>query len=403
MSSLPDFRLETYFSQWEFTARHHLTASDAQSLTLRALLDMADPTDAEAFDRLWLGYTETFGGPALRHEIACTYDTLTTDHVLCFAGAEEGIYIANHVLLGKEDHAIVVTPNYQAMETVPLSICAVTGVPLDPATNWDLDLARVSDAIRPNTKLVSINFPHNPTGRIIDRATLDGLISLCRQHGLWLFSDEVYRLLGPYPDRQVPQVADLYERGLSLNVMSKAYGLPGLRIGWIACRDRDLLLRMERMKHYLSICNSGPSEVLARIGLKARDRILARNNALVRGNLALLETFFAEFRDLFEWRTPDGGCVAYPRYLGKGSVDDFCADLVERSGVLLLPAGIYRSELGPTPTDRFRIGFGREGMAEGIGAFRAHLRGNDSVVHGPVQNRQAAHRNPAFAIRRPRP
>jgi len=374
MSSLPDFRLETYFSRWEFTARHHLTASDAQSLTLRELLDMADPGDAKAFDKLWLGYTQTFGAPDLRDEIARTYETVRTDRILCCAGAEEGIYIASRVILDAHDHAIVITPNYQAAETVPLSICAVTGVPLDPDAGWDLDLDLVKKAIRPNTRLISINFPHNPTGRIIARETLDGLVSLCRTHGIWLFSDEVYRPLGPDPERHLPQVADLYEKGVSLGVMSKAYGLPGLRIGWIACQDEDLLVRMERMKHYLSICNSGPSEVLARIGLKARHRILARNNALVRDNLALLDAFFADHPGLFEWQPPDGGCVAYPRYLGTGSVDDFCADLVQRSGVLLLPSGIYRSELGFTPTDRFRIGFGRNGIAEGLSAFREYLR-----------------------------
>ena len=257
-----------------------------------------------------------------------TYDSLQGADILCFAGAEEGIYAACQVLLGPDDHAIVVTPNYQAAETVPLSICAVTGVPLEPRANWDLDVDRVAAAIRSNTRLLSINFPHNPTGRILSRDTLNSLIELCRRHGLWLFSDEVYRLLGPDPARHLPQIADLYERGLSLNVMSKAYGLPGLRIGWIGCRDRELLMRMERMKHYLSICNSGPSEALAGIALKNRQPILERNNALVRTNLELLDEFFAEFRHLFEWRRPDGGCIGYPRYLGAGSVDDFCTRLV---------------------------------------------------------------------------
>jgi len=373
MSALPDFRLETYFSRWEFTARHHMTASDAQSMTLRDLLARASPEDAEAFDRLWLGYTETFGAPALREEIAGTYDELEAADILCFAGAEEGIYIANQVLLGPKDHAIVVTPNYQAAETVPLSICAVSGVPLDRDNAWDLDLNRVAAAVRPNTRLISINFPHNPTGCIISRQTLGALIELCRERGIWLLSDEVYRRLGPDPQRQVPQVADLYERGLSLNVMSKAYGLPGLRIGWVGCQDRELLVRMERMKHYLSICNSGPSEVLARIALKNREAILERNNALVRANLCLLDRFFAEFNDVFDWRRPDGGCVGYPRYLGPESVDELCADLVEQSGVLLLPGSIYSSELGPTPQDHFRVGFGRAGVTEGIAAFRDYL------------------------------
>ena len=376
MPVLQDFRLETFFSHWEFAARYHLTASDAQSMTLSELLAMADPADAEAFDRLWLGYTQTYGAPALREEIAHTYDQREAADILCFAGAEEGIYVANHVLMEAGDHAIVITPNYQAAETVPLSIGTATGVPLDPDDNWSLDLDRVAAAIRPNTKLVSINFPHNPTGRILEPEVLDGLVALCRRHGLWLFSDEVYRLLGPDPDRHLPQVADIYERGLSLNVMSKAYGLPGLRIGWIATADRDLLARMERMKHYLSICNSAPSEQLARIALRNRAAILARNNALVRDNLVLLDGFFAEFPDLFLWRRPDGGCVGYPRYLGPGTVDAFAAKLVEDAGVLLLPSGIYGSDLGPTPTDSFRIGFGRAGMAEGLAAFRAHLLRN---------------------------
>ena len=158
--------------------------------------------------------------------------------------------------------------------------------------------------------------------------------------------------------------------------MSKAYGLPGLRIGWIACRDRELLARLERMKHYLSICNSAPSERLAVIALGAGDQILARNRGLVDENLVRLDAFFAERPDLFEWRRPDGGCVGYPRYLGPEGVEAFAADLVERAGVLVLPAGVYRSELGETPADRFRIGFGRSKMEEGLAAFRAHLGRN---------------------------
>jgi aspartate/methionine/tyrosine aminotransferase len=378
MPVLADFALETFFSKWEFTARYHLTASDAESLPLRELLAMASAEDKEAFDALWLGYTETFGSPPLRHVIALTYNNLAADNILCFAGAEEGIYVAMHALLDKDDHAIVVTPNYQAAETVPLSLCDVTGVPLDPDRSWTLDIDWVAQAIRPNTKLVSINFPHNPTGKILEYDRLMALVALCRKHGLWLFSDEVYRLLGLHPERNIPQVADIYEKGLSLNVMSKAYGLAGLRVGWIATADRACRLKMERFKHYLSICNSAPSELLARIALKNRERILARNNQLLAENIILLEKFFADFQHLFQWYRPDGGCVAYPRYLGPGPVDVFAQELVERAGVLLLPATVYRSELGPTPTDRFRIGYGRAGLAQGLHAFRCHLRGHSA-------------------------
>ncbi|KAF1004837.1 MAG: Capreomycidine synthase [Luteibacter sp.] len=374
MTTLPDFRLETYFSRWEFAARYNLAASDAQSMGLGELLALASDEDRLAFKHLHLGYTQTYGAPALRDAIAGLYPGRGSEDVLCFAGAEEGIYIAMRVLLEPGDHAIVVTPNYQSAETVPLAICEVTGVALDPADNWSLDIDRVAAAIRPNTRLVSINFPHNPTGKILERDRFDALVALCRRHGLWLFSDEVYRPLGPTGTVHLPAAVEVYEKGLSLGVMSKAYGLPGLRIGWIACRDHALLERMERYKHYLSICNSGPSEQLALIALKARETILARIRHVIDANLVHLDGFFARWADRFDWHRPDGGCIGYPRYLGSEGVEAFAAKLVETSGVLLLPAINYVSALSPTPTDRFRIGFGRVDCAEAIEALENHLR-----------------------------
>ena len=361
-----DFALEVYFSKWEFAAKYNLTASDAESMTVAELLALASPEDRADFDRVGLGYTETFGAPALRAAIAHTYDSVTPAHLLCFAGAEEAIYVAMRVLLSANDHAIVVTPNYQAAETIPLSICEVTGVALDIERNWDLDPDALRAALRPNTKLISINFPNNPTGKIIPRAVFDEIVEICRSRGIWLFSDEVYRLIERDPALRLPQVVDVYERGISLNVMSKAYGLPGLRIGWLACKDRAALVRFEHYKHFLSICNSAPSEVLARIALKARDKILDRNRKIVRGNLAALTAFFADYRHLFDWREPDGGCVGFIRYHGAEGVEEFTRRVVEESGVLFLPSSLYRSELGDVPVNCLRVGFGRARVPEGL-------------------------------------
>lgn len=376
MPTLPDFRLETHFSKWEFKARHHMTASDAESMSLRDLLAMATPEEREDFEGMWLGYTQTYGAPDLREAIAATYARQSAADILCFAGASEAIFAANQVILDADSHAIVVTPNYQSHETLPAAICEATGVPLDPDDNWSLDIDRIAAAVRPNTRLVTINFPHNPTGAILPLDRYHALIELCRKHGIYILHDEIFNGLGETGTRHLPFVADLYERGLSLNVMSKSYGLPGLRIGWIACQDRDLLSRMERLKHYLSICNSGPSERLALIALRNRARILARNCAIVDENLAKWDRFFARFPDLFDWRRPDGSCMAFPRYRGAEGVEAFCAALVEDSGVLFLPGTIYASALGPTPTDRFRIGFGRSGLDEGLAALEAHMMRN---------------------------
>ncbi|MEU8927703.1 aminotransferase class I/II-fold pyridoxal phosphate-dependent enzyme [Kitasatospora sp. NPDC048545] len=374
MPQLPDFRLETHLSRWEFTAPHHLTASDAQTMTMAELLALAGPEDREAWDTLALGYTETYGDPGLRRAVAGMYERVDADDVICFGGAQEGLNLAMRVLLEPGDHAVVVTPNYQSAETIPLSLCEVTGVALDERRDWALDLDAVEAALRPNTRVVSVNFPNNPTGAVIGAADFARLVELCDGRGIRLFSDEVYRGLERDPSRTLPQAADLSERALSLNVTSKSLGLPGLRIGWIACRDRELRARLERAKHYATICNSAPSEVLARIAITARERILARNRGIIAENLPLFDAFFAEFADRFEWRAPDGGCVAFPRYLGADGVEDFCAGLVEQAGVILLPASIFRSELTPTPVDRFRIGLGRRDPGPALEAFAGWLR-----------------------------
>jgi aspartate/methionine/tyrosine aminotransferase len=371
-----DFALEVYFSRWEFTAKYNLGGSDAETLSQRALLDLASPADRLAYENLTLGYTETFGAPGLREEIAKTYDTVQPDHVLCFAGAEEAIYTAMKVLLSPDDHAIIVTPNYQAAETIPLSVCEVTGVPLDPDRDWELDVEQVRAAVRPNTKLISINFPNNPTGKIIPRATLQALVDICRRQGLWLFSDEVYRLIERDEALRLPQAVDIYERAISLNVMSKAYGLAGLRVGWLACKDRDTLVRLERFKHFLSICNSAPSEMLALIALRARAAILDRNRRIVRANVAEYARVLGDFRELFDWEVPDGGCVAFIRYKGKDGVEEFAHRVVSDEGVLFLPASLFRSDLSPVPTDRFRVGLGRSYVPQGLALLRNWLERN---------------------------
>lgn len=373
MRRLPEFALESYFARWEFTARHHLCASDMQSMTLAELLALATPEQREAWDRLWLGYTETRGAPALRAAIAGTYDGLDADEVLVTVGAEEGIFLALQALLGPDDHAVTLIPNYQSLESVAAGLCAVTGVPLDADRGWALDPDRLAAALRPNTRAILLNFPHNPTGSLPRHSVFHAVVEIARSRGIWILSDEVFRGLERRDEDRLPAMAEIYERGLSVGVLSKAYGLPGLRLGWLAGRDRDLLRRIERLKDYTTICTPAPSEALGEIAIGARDRILARSRALIASNLPMLDAFFARHTNRFDWQPPAAGCIAYPRYRRAEGVDAFAADLVERTGVLLLPAGIYRSALGPVPADRFRIGFGRADMPQALAALERHL------------------------------
>lgn len=358
------------FGVWEFSAEHHLTASDAETLTIRELLAYADPDERAWFKRLPLSYAPTWGGEELRAAIADLYEGLGPEHVLVFAGAEEALFWALQELAGPGDHVLVTVPNYQSFETIPLTAGAdVEGIVLDPAAGWEPDVEEIARRLRPQTRLVAVNFPNNPTGAICRPDTWRALVSLCDEHGATLLSDEVYRGLEVDGSRRLPQAAELSDSAVSLNVMSKSYGLPGLRIGWPATRRRDLLERLERRKHYTSICNATPSEALATIALRNGAAIQTRNRDLIAANIPFFGALFAAHPDQLEWEAPAGGCVSFPRYLGGDGVGSFCRELVEREGVVLLPADIYASELGPVPADRFRIGVDPEPALAALGRF----------------------------------
>jgi aspartate/methionine/tyrosine aminotransferase len=376
--NLPDFALEVYLGQYEFTLRHHLTASDAQTLTISELLALGTAEDRHEFEHLALGYRSTWGTPSLREAIASTYDHLEADDVLAFAGAEEAMFWAMQLFVEAGDHAIVTVPNYQSMESVTIATGAdVSGLPIwegsGSSLRWVLDLDRLKKLIRPTTKLIAVNVPNNPTGYVPEPAIWASLVELCDERGIRLFSDEAYRGLEVFGNAALPQAADLSPNAISLNVMSKAYGLPGLRIGWIACRDRAVLHRLERAKHYTSICNAGPSEFLATLALRHGDAVRARNQAIIESNLPLLEEMLSRHSDLVEWWRPHGSCVAFPRYLGSDGVEAFCQSLVDQRSAVLLPSSIYRSQLCQIPADRFRIGFGRLGLEAGWKELDAHL------------------------------
>jgi aspartate/methionine/tyrosine aminotransferase len=374
MTGLRTFKLEEFLGAWEFKARYHLTASDAQSMTIAELLTLGGDAARESFLSLPLSYTETWGGRPLLEAISDTYERVDADHVLTFAGAEEALFWAMQELVGPGDHAIVTVPCYQAMETVTLATGAdVSPLVMRPEKGWALDVEEVRALLRPTTRLVAVNYPHNPSGYVPGEVDFCELAALCEVNGIRLFCDEVYRGVEVDPDVTISQAADISETAVSLNVVSKSYGLPGLRVGWLACRDRGLLERLERRKHYTTICTAGPSEFLATVALRNREPIWERNRGIIAANGPLFADFFARWAADFDWEPPKGGCVCYPRYKG-GDVEDFCARLLDREGVLVLPASIYASELAETPADHFRVGLGRLGLEQGLEAFERFMR-----------------------------
>ena len=366
---IADFTLERYFARWEFAVRHVLCASDVEPYRLPELLALADDDGRRRWESLSLGYTESPGLPALREEIATLYEGLTADDVLTFAGAEEAVFLTMHATLRAGDHAVVAWPAYQSLHEVARSIGAdVTLVPLNPA-DWSLDVDAVAAAIRPTTRIIVVNSPHSPTGAQLTSSQLARLTSIAELHGLWLFSDEVYRFL-EHSSPALPAAASLSARALSLGVMSKSFGLAGLRVGWLALRDGSLRVKLASLKDYTTICNAAPSELLSLIALRARDRVLARSCGIVQGNLSVLDRFVAEHSDRLSWVRPRAGSVGFPKLVG-AEVDDFAATLVQREGVLILPS----SQFG-YPGNHFRLGYGRADMPEALDGLARHLRAN---------------------------
>jgi aspartate/methionine/tyrosine aminotransferase len=364
---LTSFALERFFARWEFTAEMMLCASDVEGWPMAELLALASEEDRRRWETLRLGYTESPGLPELRAEIASLYETVQAEDVLVFSGAEEAIFTLHNVLLGPGDHAVVVRPAYQSLAEVARAAGAdVSGIELREERGWRLDVDEIRGLLRPSTRLVLVNEPHNPTGSLTDRATFDRLVALAAESGTRLIVDDVYRFLEFDPTDRLPAGADASPTGVSIGVMSKSFALAGLRIGWIATRDRDLLGRLAAFKDYTTICNSGPSEVLALIALRARDRVLARNREIVLSNVARLDEFFGRWRGTFEWVRPRGGSIGFPRLALDVPVDRFADALVAETGVLIAPGGLFGGA-----ADHFRLGFGRTNMPEAMARLEA--------------------------------
>ena len=363
------FKLERYFDRYEFSVPYLLSPSDCESLSLTELLAMADSRSLVLWETLSLGYTEAAGHPLLREAIAELYTTANPNQVLVLA-PEEGIFIAMHTLLSPGDEVICISPAYQSLHEVARSIgCQVIPWPLSAGPQgWSSDLDQLTHLISDKTRLLVVNFPHNPTGYMLSRSDLYSLVSLARANQFYIFSDEMYRLLEYDESLRLPAISDLYERGISLSGMSKSMAMPGLRIGWLVTPDIDLQKRWITFKDYTTICSSAPSEVLALIGLNAKGQILARNLNIIRHNLAVADQFFARYAQVFHWLPPQAGSVAFPVWTGPGTIEALCQELVEQQGVMVVPGSLF-----DMPGGFFRLGLGRRNLPDALDRVSVYL------------------------------
>jgi aspartate/methionine/tyrosine aminotransferase len=372
---LNDFKLECYFGKHEFTAPFLLTQSDCEAMTINELLAM-EPGAKEEFLNMWLGYTQTWGDPILRASISDLYENMTSDNVLVMHGASEGIFAAMNVLLEEGDHLIALYPNYQSLYDLTSSIpnCELSKWELkDDGKKWTVDFEELKRLIKPNTKMISLASPNNPTGYTFTNSELKQLAKIAEENDLYIFCDEVYRGLELDGEKR-KGMAEFTSKAISLGVLSKSFGLPGLRVGWVVSRDLEVLEKIVKFKHYMSICDSAPSEFLAKVALKHKNKILSRNKQIVEKNLQLAREFFARYPKLFAERKATGGPIAFNKLLIDKSVTEFCEEAINKKGVLLMPDSIYDFK-----GNYFRMGYGRANFAQALAKFEEFLQENGYV------------------------
>ena len=365
---IPPFKIERYFARYEFDVDFVLCGSDCESMAIEDLLAF-EPDAGDRFNRLWLGYTESQGSPALRREICNLYRTIKPEEILVHTGAEEAIFLFMHAVLKAGDHLIVHWPCYQSLVEVARSIgCEVTLWKANEENGWALDPDELQQILKPNTRVIVVNTPHNPTGYLMPGDRFQEISRIARASGIILFSDEVYRESEYRVEDRLPAACDLGEHTVSLGVMSKTYGLPGLRIGWVVTQNEDVYKRMAVLKDYTTICNSAPAEYLAELALRHRAALVERTQKIILDNLNVLDPFFDRYADSFAWQRPRAGAIGFPKFLGE-DVEVFCDSLVKTAGVLLLPGSVYDD-----PGNHFRIGFGRKNLPEAMERLEAYLQ-----------------------------
>ena len=357
---IKEFKLERYFAKYEFTAKYLFSSSDCDGYALSEVLAHATPEELKMWDQLALGYTESAGHPALRSSILQHYALSDIDRVVVASPGELN-FIAMNVLLEPRDHVIVVGPCYQSLSEVICAIGADLSYWLPTADTWQYQLEALKKLIRPDTRMIVINFPHNPTGAYLTSTVLDQLVEVARENDLWLFSDEMYHKLVIDASEELRPVADLYERGISLWGTSKSFGMAGLRIGWLVCQDQSFIAHVVSYKDYLSICNNAPGEVLTIVALNHSQVFIEPNIEKIKRNVALFSAFAAK-QDLFaSFQPPQAGSTAFVPLNISGTSQEFSDQLVKKHGIMTIPAEMFQY-----PGTYIRVGFGRDNFPEAL-------------------------------------
>lgn len=358
---ISQFHLEKYFEKYEFTADYMFSCSDCDGYSMEYVLSKADQQEKDMWNNLHLGYTETQGSPFLRKAISKYYSNKGIEDIVVASPGELSFITMNVLMEGIEaPHAVMVSPAYQSLyqvlETLGVEISYWKAQ--ENETQWKFDIQELKKLVRPNTRLIVINFPHNPTGAYISPCELNQIVEIARSCGAYIYSDEMYRdLILPSDCEALPPICDIYEKGISLWGMAKSFGLAGVRVGWICTPDKWLISQILQFKPYLSMCSSAPSEILSAIVLNHREDFLTPNLEKIRKNVAIFQKAVAEGKLPWveKFIAPVAGSVAFAKIKCDSTALEWSEALVNERSILTVP-----SEMFEYPGTYLRIGFGRE-------------------------------------------
>jgi aspartate/methionine/tyrosine aminotransferase len=369
------FALERWMSAWEVKVQYDIAESGIYPLTVNELLDFLSPGERDqALARLLdlrLGYTEARGTQRLRETVAGTYANVSADEVLVTTGAIEANYLLFNALLDAGDRVVAVYPAYQQLYAVATAIgCEVALWKLSDEDGFRFDLDALERLATAGTKLIVLNTPHNPTGAILSADDLKRIYRLAEAIGAYVLADEAYRWLEfPGGETLAPPMRELGPRAVSVGTMSKPFGLPGLRIGWIAGTE-EIVGKCWGARDYISLSPAGLSDALADLALRLREAIVARNREIVATNLATADRWFAEHADLVSWTRPRAGLLALMRYDLDVPSLELADRLAAEHSVMLAPGSAFGFE------GHLRIGIGQTPrvFAEGLNRTAACLK-----------------------------
>ncbi len=354
---LRPFLMERWQSVYEHQVACNLSESGVHPMSLRELLAINDGTVETRLERLLdtdLGYSQGNGSIELRERIAAIYPGAELDSVLVTHGGAEANFLATLRLLESGDEVVIMLPNYMQIHgLVPTWGGSITPWNLVEKNGWEADLGELERLVTDKTKLILITNPNNPTGRCFDSPFLDRLTAIAGKVGAWVLADEIYR--GAEVDgNETPSVWGRYERVLVTSGLSKAYGLPGLRAGWVVSPDIDFINTLWSYHDYSSICSSPLTMALAAFALEPKNRsvILERTRGIIRGNLPIIDNWASRRPDRFSYRPPDAGAILYLRYHHAIGSTELAEKIRTEEGTLVVPGDHFGME------SFLRLGFG---------------------------------------------